>query len=88
MDDDGEAFVRFEYVYVGDRGVRGDHLHAMGLCDHTSELSPAFAYEVQAYERCGQCVNRAEELGLTIQPDVPLTTCPNCFLVGPCDCDN
>lgn len=83
-----ESFVRFEYLYVGDRGVRGDHLHAVDLCDHTSELTLAYAHEVQAYERCGQCLNRAEELGLAVLPTAPLTACPDCFIVGPCECEN
>ena len=87
MDEDTQV-ARFEYVYVGEAGRRGTHLHAQGLCDHTGDLTPAFAHEVQAYERCGQCLNRATELGIVVPPDTPLTVCPACFLVEPCDCEN
>lgn len=87
MDEDTPV-ARFEYVYVGETGQRGTHLHAQGLCDHTGDLTPAYAHEVQAYERCGQCLNRATELGIAVQPDVSLVVCPNCFLVEPCECEN
>lgn len=79
---------RFEFVYVGDRGDRGMHLHAPGFCDHTGELTAALQHELSELERCGQCENRAEKLGSPIEPARVTATCPKCFMIGPCECEN
>ena len=83
-----EQVARFEFVYAGDRGERGKHLHASGLCDHSDGLVAASAEELYSLDRCGQCLNRAVELGLAVPPQEPPEMCPTCFLVGVCDCEN
>lgn len=84
---DGEV-VNFDSVYVGDRGHRSRHLHAVGMCGHSGDLTTATQDELYSLECCGQCLNRAEELGLLVTPNKPPDACPTCFLVGPCDCEN
>ncbi len=86
--DETTPVATFTQVYVGVNGDRGMHLHAEGLCDHTGDLTPAYQHELSELERCGQCLNRAAELGVLVQPQAELVACPTCFLVGPCECEN
>lgn len=74
----------FDQVYVGDAGERGKHLHATGMCDHTSELVVATTQEIADLPECGQCLNRIEEIGGEIVNPKALKACPH-FTVGPCD---
>lgn len=83
-----EVVVRFEHVYESDAGQRGTHLHAPGMCDHTKGLVPARQDELLSLDQCGQCLNRAEELGVLVTPSTPLQQCPTCFMVSPCECEN
>lgn len=78
--------VVFDLVYYGDKDVPADHLHAAGMCDHTEGCEPATADQRATFPRCGQCVNRVEQLGLEVVSQPSLEPCPHCWMVGPCDC--
>lgn len=74
----------FDRVYVGETNERGGHLHAVDMCDHTSELVLATTQELVDLPECGQCLNRIQEVGGVIVEPKALAPCAH-FVVGPCD---
>jgi hypothetical protein len=82
--------VSFTHVYYGDKPTAGGTVHALGMCSHTddpSDIAPR-GPEHWDWAECGQCLNRAEKLGLeVVLTDHPVPgVCPECHLQHAGDC--
>ena len=81
--------VTFNYVYYGDKAEAGGHTHAFGMCGYTTEPSDIAPRGPEHWDwpECGQCLNKAEKLGLEVEitkAQAPKACTCNLYHAGEC----